>query len=109
MLQPHYMNHAPNRLHPPSHGFGDVVVQDISRDLLAALKRVVPGGVTCNGSGRGKVKRERRNVVEYFVKRYPEGEGAWDEETFHDSHDTRVVFYKELPVQGLSVNRQSTE
>ncbi|KAJ9099900.1 hypothetical protein QFC21_003905 [Naganishia friedmannii] len=99
MLQPHYMHHAPNRLHPPSHAFGDVVVQDITRDLLAALKRVVPGGVIRSGSGRGKVKRERRNVVEYFVKRYPEGEGGWDEKTFHDSHDTRVVFYKEFPVE----------
>ncbi|KAJ9118296.1 hypothetical protein QFC22_004207 [Naganishia vaughanmartiniae] len=100
-LHPYYMHHAPRRLLPPEHGLGDVVVQDITRDLLAALKRVVPGGIVRSGGrGRGTVKRDRRNVVEYFVKRYPEGEGGWeDEETFRDSHDSRVVYYKEFPVE----------
>ncbi|KAJ9118284.1 hypothetical protein QFC22_004195 [Naganishia vaughanmartiniae] len=42
-LQGQYLIHAPRRLHPPDHNMGDVVVQDMSRDLLAALKRVVPG------------------------------------------------------------------
>lgn len=74
----------------------------MTRDLLAALKRVVPGSATGNDSGRGKVKQEKRNVVEYFVKRYPEGEGWDDELSFHDSHDSRVVFYKEFPIQASS-------
>ncbi|KAJ9099889.1 hypothetical protein QFC21_003894 [Naganishia friedmannii] len=42
-LQVPYLLHAPRRLHPPDHNMGDVVIQDMSRDLLAALKRVVPG------------------------------------------------------------------
>ncbi|KAJ9093483.1 hypothetical protein QFC19_008342 [Naganishia cerealis] len=100
ILEVPYLSYAPRRLAPPDHGMGDVTVQDISRDLLAGLKRVVPIRAKNEAveakeeGGRG----EDRNVVEYFIKRYPPGEGFKDKATFHDSHDRPVVFYKEYPM-----------
>ncbi|KAJ9118291.1 hypothetical protein QFC22_004202 [Naganishia vaughanmartiniae] len=92
-LLPHYLVHAPRRLCPPAHGMGDVIIEDESDDLLAGLKRVVPAAVGVLGVGP---KEEERDVVEYYIKRYPEGTGAEEDETWRDSHDEHVVYYKEF-------------
>lgn len=90
MLKPLYMERAPSRRGPPAHGLGDITVQDWSLDLLGGLKRVVP-----------QIGKEKRNAVEYFIKRFPSGKGKKaDGAKFGNSHDKHVVFYEEYPVQG---------
>lgn len=87
-LQPLYMESAPSRRHPPLHGLGDVTVQDWSLDLLAALKRIVPSS-----------RKEKRDVVEYFIKRFESGKGKKaDGPRFGNSHDKNVVYYREYSV-----------
>lgn len=90
-LLPVYLEHAPRRLSPPAHGLGDIIIQDISDILLAGIKRVVPAA--------GQPREEARDVVEYYIKRYPEGTSdQHGEESWANSHDKFVVYYDEFPV-----------
>lgn len=81
------MNRARFRTKPALHGHGDVTIQDWSLDLLAGLKRIVPG------------ENEGRDVVECYIKRFPKGKGRKATATeFADSHDRHVVFYQEYAI-----------
>lgn len=54
------------------------------------MKRIVP-----------RIGREKRNAVEYSIKRFESGKGKKaDGVKFGNSHDKNVVFYEEYTVQG---------
>ncbi|KAJ9099899.1 hypothetical protein QFC21_003904 [Naganishia friedmannii] len=90
-LLPIYREHAPRRVCPPEHGMGDVIIQDISDVLSAGLKRVAPPA--------GRQQEVERDVVEYYIKRYPEGTADdQEEDSWGNTHDEYVVYLKEFPV-----------
>lgn len=69
------------------------MIEDISMDVSAGLKRVVPPAARSDQQWAAN-----RHVVEYYIKRYPEGTGEDEVESWYDSHDEHVVYYQEFPV-----------